>query len=190
MTSALYHVFRFSESDYRANQEGRITAYQTARLRREFWARMRWAVGVSWGLAGLMLVLGVYGLLAGHLSATWVVLTIGMIFLAAQVALHGYDRWGYLQTDLAEDSPASIEGQAWAYRVPPVALKLPPRRLMLWFLVIDDIWLRSIPAEMDALTLGGFYRVFYTPRSRFILSLAPVQPPQPDEHHDLTEQEA
>ncbi|MFP4321529.1 MAG: hypothetical protein ACLFTK_03670 [Anaerolineales bacterium] len=190
MAQRLEYVFRFSESDYHANLDGRITDYQAARLWRELRTRMRWGVGLSWGLAVLMSIGLVYFLLNGQLSATWIVLTVGIMFVAVQVSLQAWDRWQYLKTDLGEGIPVRAEGPVWVYRVPPVPVWMPPRHMLLWFLVVDDAWLRAWPREADALMPGHHYRVFYTPRSRFILSISPLQPAQPDEHYPLTHQEA
>ena len=154
---------KFDESDLIINRQGYLSEKQQVKLRRDQLKFMLFAgilvAGCLWGFLSLGIDISAGQPSTGKIAGLAVLATVALIFI-----VYAREKWRYLSQDLAKDVVASVSGKA--------SLRLIPEgRNLTYRLKVNDVKLDTSWKIYRCIERGKLYRIYYTPKSRQILSI-------------------
>lgn len=171
--SRLSQAFEFSERDLAANRQGRITRLQKAKL-----ARKRGLFVISYGfLAAILAAISIplvrdamidIRQVPHDLNHIFPAITVGLGLPVAAVclAILIIRTWVQFTADIREGHAAAIYGTVYLPLAPAWAVRRTSYRLRIVSLSLE------IPKQaLDAIEDGETYQVYYSPRTKVVLSL-------------------
>lgn len=162
-------VLRFTEDDLLANQNGRLTASQKARLRWYAQQRVVRILAMPYITTGLCAFWTAYLLLSGRGLNFSIVMLLGLLGASLFVSFSQMDWWQAVQTEIKEARVDSAEGVVTRVAAGRPIAALPVfRRYGIW--IADDSF--DLPQKLyHAFEDEGRYAVYFTPQSRTLVSV-------------------
>ncbi len=155
-------AFAFSAEDLTTNRAGHLTRRQAEWLRRREQRASTIVLLFTLGMAIVpalsLIIFSVDGNMP--MAGLSVFLLVGLPLLGYRVADHERRRWS---RDREIGIAASIYGQVWPAES-PIAGRHPRLR-------IENLEFEVSPEQLAAFESGAFYSLYYTPRTRVILSV-------------------
>ncbi len=166
LTDVLGRVFKFTPDDLAANREGRIAPAQATRFRSS-------AIQTGLLAAVFLAILVGAAVLAVTFPSAWYLAAFGMWFLICLFVLPSMIHYSIDRLRESHDQVAMVQG-------PGEKTFRSRRAAVIKSYLINDQRFDVSGHAYNAMVDGEMYRVYYTPRTKTILSIEAIPPDSPN----------